>query len=471
MIWIFSRVISYLGILLYNILLNGLVGCIVFQLWKRFEKSWKNKGAYTLLYGLLKIVILMFLIPFCWTYVTFQNYDFHTGFRYNDYPWPLDNYRMTALFLGPILIWLWAMARSVRKYAKEKHHLKTLKFLGQKLEKEELNAVYSVVPPKLVPRKKIPVVVCPGLASPMVAGLFQTCIYIPRRDYDPDTLGLILSHELTHVSHQDLFFKNLCAAITIVYWFCPFLQEMFWKYDCWSEVLCDLKLCDGKQAAWSAKAYYSVLLKEIEKTGTQDLKMCSGLYETEKTIKWRVESMKNYHMMKEQSKALAFLLAALFLFGCPLAVTASGNAAVKGLSKVYDQTLIHIEETEESQEQYRDPSLEQYGTLDENEEIIILPKNPEERSGGFTTTEIPAGARTIFSEAELTKGESVNLSVTILSGNGPVEIGIVKDQTTRSVSFSSKGNHIFDIDVAGMYKIFVKNKGTDTVTIEFFYSY
>ena len=51
-------------------------------------------------------------------------------------------------------------------------------------------------------------------------------------------------------------------------------------------------------------------------------------------MKWRVESVKNYHEMKEKSKLLACIFAVVFGVSCPATVFAAGNIALMTIAAV-----------------------------------------------------------------------------------------------------------------------------------------
>ena len=285
-----------------------------------------------MLYNFLKIVIALFLVPFGWFYITLKNYNFNTGISYDWYPW--INFKIAVFLFLLFVVWLLGAIYHLQEYMKEKMRLRNIRMLGIVLDDEKLDKIYLELPETVHYKKKIPIVICRGLHVPMVTGIFKKYIYLPDYQYDPETLKIILSHELTHVYHKDLLFKNLSAVITIAYWFWPFFRKLFQEYDGWSEVICDMELCMESRAKWTAKQYYSVLLREIEKSGTQNFKMCSALYETKNTMKWRVESVKNYYEMKEKSKLLACIFAVVFGVSCPATVFAAGNIALMTIAAV-----------------------------------------------------------------------------------------------------------------------------------------
>ena len=47
------------------------------------------------------------------------------------------------------------------------------------------------------------------ITSPMMTGLINPVILLPRREYGYDELRLIIKHELTHYKHNDLWIKLL----------------------------------------------------------------------------------------------------------------------------------------------------------------------------------------------------------------------------------------------------------------------
>ena len=109
--WIFNFGISGFCIIFYTVIVNGIVGGIAFQLWKLFRILWQKKGTYGFLYRFLKIVLVLFVIPFGWFYITLKNYDFSTGISYDWYPWV--NFRIAA-FLFVLFMILWNLLTSER---------------------------------------------------------------------------------------------------------------------------------------------------------------------------------------------------------------------------------------------------------------------------------------------------------------------------------------------------------------------
>lgn len=465
--WIFNFGISGFCIIFYTVIVNGIVGGIAFQLWKLFRILWQKKGTYGFLYHFLKIVLVLFVIPFGWFYITLKNYDFSTGISYDWYPWV--NFRIAAFLFVLFMIWLTGAIYHLQEYMKEKMHLRNIRLLGKQLDKEKLNLVYSELPESVHYKKRIPIIICPGIHAPMVTGIIKKYIFIPNDQYDSETLKIILSHELTHVYHKDLLFKNVSAIIAVTYWFCPFIRKLFQEYDGWSEVICDMDLCIGKHANWTAKQYYSVLVKEMEKSGTQNYKMCSALYETESTLKWRVASVKNHHEMRGKQKWMACVLALIFGICCPVAVVATGNIVKYSLSRIYDGSMTSIQESIE-QPEYEDSLAEQYRDILDDEDIIIKEITPTNSSAnGSYTWEIDKESRNVVLNIALEKGQTVIMGVSFSSESGVIDMGVMKGTAARYVTLEANGMHNFEIKEDGTYKLYVENKSNEKIIVDFTY--
>ncbi len=68
--------------------------------------------------------------------------------------------------------------------------------------------------------------VCDYTGSPMLMGIFDPVIVLPRADYTQMQLSMILRHELTHYRRHDVAYKFLMHILACVYWFNPLVYLM-----------------------------------------------------------------------------------------------------------------------------------------------------------------------------------------------------------------------------------------------------
>jgi len=232
--------------------------------------------------------------------------------------------------------------------------------------------------------------------------------------------------------------------------------------------MCDLSLCLGEGARWTARKYYSVILAEAENSGARKMKRCSALFENKNTVEWRVKAMKHYHDVGKRKKRLSGALAGALILSSPLTAFASGNAVETGLRNMYETTMTYV--AEEAQTKSYDSSSEKIRQLGENEKIIRLEANMARGYAGYSPV-LKKGESFAVTKISLKKGEQITVWVEIKSGSGPVDIGLIKGGTVRYVAVEKSGNHTFEIDTDGRYDVYVKNQNGGEVKLEFGYHY
>ena len=80
------------------------------------------------------------------------------------------------------------------------------------------------------------------VTTPLLTGLLRPRIYLPSDRYTWKELELLLSHELSHYRHHDLWYKLILQLAGIVYWFNPLLHWMRREADQDLEFLCDERI-------------------------------------------------------------------------------------------------------------------------------------------------------------------------------------------------------------------------------------
>ncbi len=84
---------------------------------------------------------------------------------------------------------------------------------------------------------------CGDVATPMLLGLFQPIIIVPKAAYmqsgHEDALRGILRHELTHYRRRDLLYKWTVVAVTSLHWFNPLMLRVRREISRACELSCD----------------------------------------------------------------------------------------------------------------------------------------------------------------------------------------------------------------------------------------
>lgn len=88
---------------------------------------------------------------------------------------------------------------------------------------------------RMVPR----LLTCPGLDTPMLAGLLHPCLLLPSEPMDDTRLRHALLHELTHYKRHDIAFKALVLWVCALHWFNPAVWFMRRTVERDLELACD----------------------------------------------------------------------------------------------------------------------------------------------------------------------------------------------------------------------------------------
>ena len=252
MIWMIQQISIYILCYLFICLL---IGSILFLIWKILCKKMEEKGFVRLNYGLLKIVILFFLIPFPIVILRTVLWDGIT-FLVND---RIGNFAICMVGIWGIGfgISIWKSKRKERVFLDICQSGKTCRewISKQALELMEKFEIHN----------SVSVEYNPFVQTPMVYGIRNPKVLLPTEEYTTDQLKIILLHELTHIKHKDIFWKLLCRMILLIYWFYPLKHQIFKAVNEWSEVYCDFSVINetGSKKGYF-KTIYDIMIHQFQ---------------------------------------------------------------------------------------------------------------------------------------------------------------------------------------------------------------
>ena len=162
--------------------------------------------------------------------------------------------------------------------------------------------------------------------TPMLLGLLRPMVVLPERDFSPEMLRGILTHELAHYRRGDLALKWFTAALCSLHWFNPLMPLLRRELDRACELSCDALLL--KNMDREEKQRYGELLLSLAAERPLPRRVVAVSLATEKrNLKERLVQIMTF---KKQGKAAFALMlgAALLLAGCGAAAgPASGTEA------------------------------------------------------------------------------------------------------------------------------------------------
>ncbi|MBS4968508.1 MAG: hypothetical protein KHZ73_06590 [Lachnospiraceae bacterium] len=149
------------------------------------------------------------------------------------------------------------------------------------------------------------------VTTPLLTGLLRPRIYLPSDRYTWKELELLLSHELSHYRHHDLWYKLILQLAGIVYWFNPVLHWMRREADQDLEFLCDERIM--KDGAHDERMQYNYLLAQTAAQRRNFYGLSTGFNGNLADLKKRMVNIMRAGKLKK-GKFITFCFLAVFVF-------------------------------------------------------------------------------------------------------------------------------------------------------------
>ena len=149
------------------------------------------------------------------------------------------------------------------------------------------------------------------VTTPLLTGLLRPRIYLPSDRYTWKELELLLSHELSHYRHHDLWYKLILQLAGIVYWFNPLLHWMRREADQDLEFLCDERIM--KDGAHDERMQYNYLLAQTAAQRRNFYGLSTGFNGSLADLKKRMVNIMRAGKLKK-GKFITFCFLAVFVF-------------------------------------------------------------------------------------------------------------------------------------------------------------
>lgn len=444
---------------MYMILMTSLTGGVFTLIWYGVSRALERMGYLNITYKMLKVILIFWYCPFMYYLLLYM--DRYTakwgGWLFAGTPAILRFSKVfTAVWLCGVVIFIltyvWAYAQ-IRKCLKQtidcdlktQMQFKTIcKEVGVSVRRTGIRQSYHESIPK-------------------VMGLFRQTIVIPVQEYSEEQLQIVLRHELTHVKHKDLWFRNLTLLIRIVHFMNP-VMWLYWRFlERWSEFACDYSVCTETQ---QIRQYYEVIFSMMQTAKRDKIPMASQLLEQKSELRDRIEHVSRCCRRKVQPQIVAvILIVVMFFVSCGCVYAASiGTANIS--SRIYDATDVMIEIfPTELEEQIMTEAIPL-----ENREIELLTWDDEQLECTFTHCEwsmessVAQKVLTFYGKDKM----SFHMSLILFGITTTAKAGIKQpDGTIRYIELEEENNnHIFCLDQDGEYEVFVQNTSPGTLIVQ-----
>lgn len=457
--------------LFFAIIITSVTGAIATILWGIMQRLFL-KLDFALMYLTLRVVCLFYVIPFGYLLVRLtitDGYLQHDGILQLNF---VPNGVMKWLTAVLAVIWLVLSAQCVLEYIRGQRGWRELRRYHIPEDREFVLEEFYRIKKKLKIRKSIRVYRNAYIQSPMVTGIFHTCVVLPDREYDREKLTVIFYHELTHYKSMDLLYMLCGVSVGLVQHLNSFSDRLLSQLREWSECDCDRKAIAAMQDEMSAVRYFEVILDIMEDSqeSKDEEHIFSMLYRSRKRLERRIDYMKKYTKQKRAVKVLTSAMTFLFTM---LGVS-TAYAAGAGFSTVHDyiykSTEVIAEETNVSEEleEHFLPAEEDdtYSRIvyEHTPELAISPLLDENTVETFEWVVTP-DVRHVSDKIKLKEGQKVVVSSTAVPAELEYWIGIMNsDGDVRFVQGTNAIAHTFTIYEDDTYRVLVQNRDIATIT-------
>lgn len=304
---------------------------------------------------------------------------------------------------------------------------------------------------------------------PKVIGIFHPTVFLPIQDYSEQELNIIFSHELTHVMHHDLLFKNLSMIVCAVHFFNPFAWYFKTLLGKWSEFACDYEVCVRE---CNIKEYYKVIIDMTEALEYIPV-LSAHLVEGESELRERMEHVMKCYKKADRSKIVAAVLVVSMFVGSAVSVSVASVSSADAYVKYAQATDVATEEeyTENQLPEYTDLSEALSLTKQSKTKVLSGDVALLENGEGYSIDwDVKPSFQMRSRSFHAKKGQTITVYGMITPSGKSLRVGIIEPSAVKRYVTPTKGfTHDFEVKETGYYKIYAENKNDVTVNLSAHY--
>ncbi len=152
----------------------------------------------------------------------------------------------------------------------------------------------------------------PEAQSPLVFGYRKRFLIIPDQTLTQKQLHMILSHEMTHLMHKDLWIKLLAELTRLVFFYNPIFIYASQLFDDICEELCD-RAATAKMSSSEKKEYGYLLLNLLEQAEPGNKMTQAALSKDKKQLKNRLQAILHPQQVSRFRQGFASLIVVIVM--------------------------------------------------------------------------------------------------------------------------------------------------------------
>lgn len=193
---------------------------------------------------------------------------------------------------------------------------------------ERTAGLFQALKDELEIKNPVRLKICPGIATPMLAGLVRPSVLLPASRLENPELSLILKHELIHFQRRDIWVKTGVLLAAALHWFNPVVYLMSRSLAVQCELACDEQVIGNTDFA-GRRRYAEAVISVIRGRSRAGTSLSTSFYGGKKGVRSRLMAIMDTRKRKAAIGTISLVLLAA-IAGISLLAAAMGNATVKG---------------------------------------------------------------------------------------------------------------------------------------------
>ncbi|MBQ8982564.1 MAG: M56 family metallopeptidase [Lachnospiraceae bacterium] len=304
--------------------------------------------------------------------------------------------------------------------------------------------------------------------SPFSTNILKPTIYLTAKEYDPDELRVVLTHELYHIKYHDIFWKPAFYFVCCIFWFNPLTWNLAKQFRRWTEANCDNHCYEDH---FTEDEYASVIIHTMRENPQYVNLFASNWCENKSDILWRFTLMQDCIGNQWKSK-VSITLIIIIITACV------GLTAVidYGMEKLYyyafsqSQSITVVDNPVE--EPGNTENIGQYNDMDQwamnMDYMLTIDANGDSNYVyvQIKESELIAGQRMRTEFFHVESGDEIRLSIGTDVSDQLLQVGIV-DETGHywAVQGYNEVAYTLNCPNTGDYAMYVENTSFESAII------
>ena len=427
--------------LFYMIVITTFTGSVLTVAWLITSYLLDKTGYLNMSYRLGKVVVLFWIIPVM--YYAIRMIDrlrfVWNGYAFDTSPLIINVTRAVAI------VWIIGLAVAIMIYVFKRFRILSIRKESFACNKE-MNRIFYEIKEQM------------GLG-----------VVVNADHFSEKEMRVVFAHELTHVVHNDIWFRYLLAVASILNFFNPVIWIFYRRFIKYAEYACDYSVCMSENGLHE---YYETIFNLAVRNNNLYDMLSASLYENKNSLRERMEHVMKSYNVKKRPMAVAAAILTLFVAMSSVMVAGAATTVTETSVKVAEVTADEKRELQVLETEYYEAAdYEDSDVTDMYEEDV----NPDEimpcASNGTISWDVYAGVRRSTSSFHASSGQRIVLSVFSVEPFHSVRAGIIQpDGSKRYIIANGNDSHVFELTMSGSYRIYIQNETTESVHVEGAYS-